>query len=396
MPFDYVDIYAGCGGLSWGLHQAGWNGVFAIEKNADAFATLHRNLIEKNNSFAWPNWLEIGNHDINELLEANKEDLKALQGTIPLVVGGPPCQGFSMAGKRNSTDYRNALTNSYLKFIKIVKPKIVFFENVHGFTVGFSNNNQKSIPYSEKIVKALKRMGYKVLWKLINVSLYGVPQKRTRFILVGSLEKDPKIFFDSLENNRFAFLQSKGLGENVTVEQAIDDLRKAHGEVDCQDSRNFKAGIYGKANSVYQCVMRKGIPKKIKAPNSHRFPKHRQDTEALFERLMQLSEEPKRISPKQNVVEGLKKRGVTPLKPNYPCNTVTSIPDDYVHYSEPRVLTVREMARIQSFPDCFEFRGKYTTGGKLRRVDVPRYTQVANAIPPLFAEQVGQALKELL
>jgi DNA (cytosine-5)-methyltransferase 1 len=272
----------------------------------------------------------------------------------------------------------------------------VFFDNVHGFTVGFSNDNKKDVPYSDKIVKSLKQLGYNVLWKLIDVSLYGVPQKRTRFILVGALEKDPNSFFDALERNRLDFLESKGLKEKVTVQQAIDDLRKAHGEMMCQDSKRFKSGIYGNANSSYQRFMREGISNDVKSPNSHRFAKHRKDTETLFERLMQLFNEPKRVSPKQNVVEGLKKRGITPLKPNFPCNTITSIPDDYVHYNEPRILTVREMARIQSFPDCFEFRGKYTTGGKLRRVDVPRYTQVANAIPPLFAEQIGHALKELL
>ena len=396
MQHEYIDIFAGCGGLSLGLHQAGWSGLFAIEENADAFATLQNNLITELNSFTWPDWLTMKNHDINDLLEKYKDNLIALNGKVPLVVGGPPCQGFSMAGKRNSTDDRNELVNSYLRFIKIVKPKIVFFENVSGFSVGFSDCDEKETPFSERIVNSLKEMGYCVRWSLIDVSTYGVPQKRVRFILVGSLKKNANLFFESLENNKIPFLNKKGISENVTVYQAIDDLRKAHGEVECPDSKNYKAGMYGETISTYQILMRKKIPDSMQTPNSHRYVKHRSDTEDLFCKLMQVSSEPKRISPSQNLVVGLKKRGVTPLKPDYPCNTVTSIPDDYIHYSEPRVLTVREMARLQSFPDCFEFKGKYTTGGKLRRVDVPRYTQVANAIPPLFSEQVGQALKELL
>jgi DNA (cytosine-5)-methyltransferase 1 len=91
----------------------------------------------------------------------------------------------------------------------------------------------------------------------------------------------------------------------------------------------------------------------------------------------------------------LKKRGVTVTKAESVCPTITSIPDDIVHYCEPRIPTVREAARIQSFPDRYVFKGKYTTGGKRRKNEVPRYTQVANAVPPLFAEQAGLILKEL-
>ena len=110
---------------------------------------------------------------------------------------------------------------------------------------------------------------------------------------------------------------------------------------------------------------------------------------------MNISDKAIRITPSMNLVQGLKKRGVTPLKEDSVCNTITSIPDDYIHYSEPRIMTVREHARIQSFPDNYEFKGPYTTGGERRKVDVPRYTQVANAVPPLFAEQVGRVILEL-
>jgi DNA (cytosine-5)-methyltransferase 1 len=92
----------------------------------------------------------------------------------------------------------------------------------------------------------------------------------------------------------------------------------------------------------------------------------------------------------------IKKRGIFVLDPDKPAPTLTSHPDDYVHYCEPRILSVREYARIQTFPDWFEFKEKYTTGGKLRIVEVPRYTQVGNAIPPLFSEQAGLALKQIL
>ena len=95
-------------------------------------------------------------------------------------------------------------------------------------------------------------------------------------------------------------------------------------------------------------------------------------------------------------MEGLNRRGVTVLDPQAPAPTITSIPDEIIHYNEPRILTVREHARIQSFPDWFEFKGKYTSGGDLRKKEVPRYTQVGNAVPPLFAEQIGIALLHVL
>ena len=115
--YTVIDLFAGCGGLSLGLYQAGWNGIFAIEKNTFAFDTLKYNLIDNNPHFTWPDWLPQTPHDINEVLEKYEKQLKALRGTIDLVAGGPPCQGFSMAGKRAEDDIRNNLVFSYIEFI---------------------------------------------------------------------------------------------------------------------------------------------------------------------------------------------------------------------------------------------------------------------------------------
>lgn len=147
-PRKYIDLFAGCGGLSLGLHLSGWKGVFAIEKSPFAFETLKYNLIENRKHFDWPSWLSISNHDINEVLDNYQEELKRLQGTIDLVAGGPPCQGFSMAGKRVENDTRNQLVFSYIQFIKLVKPKMILFENVKGFTFAFNKKtNKDAIPY---------------------------------------------------------------------------------------------------------------------------------------------------------------------------------------------------------------------------------------------------------
>ena len=389
----YIDLFAGSGGLSLGLYNAGLHGIFAVEKNKDAFSTLKYNLMERKNHFSWPNWLEMKNWDINELLEIHSEELAALTGSVDLVVGGPPCQGFSMAGKRKNDDIRNQLMHSYIEFIKLVKPTMLFFENVQGFTVGFKDHKDKQ-KYSDILVSELHELGYNLDYKIVTMSEYGVPQNRKRFILFASKNESYEVFFDELLKNKDCFLRDRGLKIPITISQAINDLKKSHGEVNSKDTKAFKNGKYGRATSAYQKLMRDNIERGA-LPDSHRFVKHKSETIDLFKRLMTASEKSIRITPSMNLVEGLKKRGVTPLKKNSICNTLTSIPDDYIHYDEPRIMTVREHARIQSFPDDYKFKGPYTTGGERRKTDVPRYTQVANAVPPLFAEQVGEVILKI-
>lgn len=389
----YIDLFAGSGGLSLGLYNAGLHGIFAVERNKDAFSTLKYNLIKRKKHFSWPNWLEMKNWDINELLEVHSKELAALNGSVDLVVGGPPCQGFSMAGKRKNDDIRNQLMHSYIEFIKLVQPTMLFFENVQGFTVGFKDHKDKR-KYSDILVSELHELGYNLDYKIVTMSEYGVPQNRKRFILFASKNGAYEIFFDELLKNKDCFLRDRGLKIPITISQAINDLKKSHGEVDSKDTKAFKNGKYGRATSAYQKLMRNNIEQGA-FPDSHRFAKHKSETIDLFKRLMTASENSIRITPSMNLVEGLKKRGVTPLKKNSICNTITSIPDDYIHYDEPRIMTVREHARIQSFPDDYEFKGSYTTGGERRKTDVPRYTQVANAVPPLFAEQVGEVILKI-
>ncbi|MCC6643592.1 DNA cytosine methyltransferase, partial [Candidatus Peregrinibacteria bacterium] len=150
----YIDLFAGCGGLSLGLYLSGWRGLFAIEKNKDAFLTLEHNLIQKKKHFDWPDWLPQTNHDINVIIKSCSNELKELRDKVDLVVGGPPCQGFSSAGKRDEQDDRNKLIDSYIKFIRIVQPKIIFFENVKGFTEKFDRNKIKGRVYSRYVTEA--------------------------------------------------------------------------------------------------------------------------------------------------------------------------------------------------------------------------------------------------
>ena len=399
--YTVIDLFAGCGGLSLGLYLAGWQGLFAIEKNAFAFETLKHNLIDNKKHFAWPDWLPQTHHDINEVLNNYAEQLKNLRGTVDLVAGGPPCQGFSMAGQRIEDDIRNQLVFSYIRFIDYVRPKIILFENVKGFTYAFDKKkNSDAEPYSQKVIRELKKLNYNVKDFVIDFSKYGVPQRRKRFILVGIQDTlgTPDNFEELLMANRNKFLQKKGLLDSITIKEAISDLLQANGEYPTPDRKGFMSGLYGNAElTPYEIVMRGDYPTTHTVPDSHSFAHHTEEKRACYKRL--LKEYPtrgKRIDGKAREPWGIHQRGLTVLNPDDISPTITGLPDDYLHYQEPRVMTVRECARIQSFPDWYEIKKKYTTGGKRRKLEVPRDSQIGNAIPPLFAEQAGEILMAYL
>lgn len=398
--YTVIDLFAGCGGLSLGLYQAGWNGLFAIEKNDFAFATLKANLIDNKKHFEWPKWLPQTPHDINEVLNNYESELLALRGHVDLVAGGPPCQGFSMAGKRVEDDVRNQLVFSYIKFIDLVRPRVILFENVKGFTFAFDKNKTvKAEPYSVKVIKKLQELGYNVKPHIIDFSKYGVPQRRNRFILVGVQEGygSPELFEPLLETIKSTFLEEKGLSEHTSLEEAISDLLRSNGEAPTPDRKGFVSGKYGIAKSNYQKLMRGDYDETHVLPDSHSFAKHTSEKIACFRSLLnRYPVRGKRIDGNARKEWDIKQRGITVLDPNAISPTITGHPDDYLHYCEPRIMTVRECARIQSFPDWYEIKKKYTTGGKMRKIEVPRYTQIGNAIPPLFAELAGIVLKRMI
>ncbi len=393
-PPVYIDLFAGCGGISLGLCDAGWRGLFAIEKSPIAFSTLKHNLIDKENHFDWPSWLPVTEQNITSVLRKHEQELRKLEDKVDLVAGGPPCQGFSLAGRRNEKDKRNTLARSYIKFVKLVKPRMVFFENVKGFTIGFKKQGSRGKAYSKYVEEQLQKLGYNVMSSIIDFSAFGIPQRRKRFILVGMLEHDPKQFFEKLLDNKKTFLERKGLSEEVSLYEALSDLERKHGERPSVESLRFNEGNYGDAETPYQIWMRNREKRHV--PDSHRFARHNKKTVERWIEVLANCPKDVLLSEDWKAKFGLKKKSITPLECKSSCPTLTTLPDDYIHYSEPRILTVREYARIQSFPDWYEFKGKYTTGGNRRKVEVPRYTQVGNAVPPLFAELSGEVLRAIM
>jgi DNA (cytosine-5)-methyltransferase 1 len=370
----------------------------AIEKDRFAFETLKANLIgpKCKFSYAWPKWLPKEPISIDAMLSKHGEHLETLQGRIDLLVGGPPCQGFSSAGKRKHDDPRNKLFRSYLKLVDVLKPRAVLIENVRGFTIDFDNGSRVH-NYAHKLRQRLSE-DYDVYEELIDVSEFGVPQGRTRYFVIalerGLCHGNP---FDHLRARLPSFLRAMGLRTPVSSSSAISDLELSHrGRRPSVDTPGFYEIDYGKPLTRYQKLMSGGTER----PSDLRLARHLPAIRKRFSEIIKRSHAEGRLN--TSIGEdlrarfGLKKRALRVLDPDMPSPTVTSMPDDLLHYAEPRTLTVRENARLQSFPDWYAFKGKYTTGGHLRRQEVPRFTQVANAVPPLVARALGELLTEIL
>lgn len=400
----YIDLFSGCGGLSLGLGQAGWKGLFAVEKDPLAFGTFKHNMIEgAYNHFEWPSWLPPEATTIQDLLKKHSKHLHALKGTVDLIAGGPPCQGFSLAGMRNSKDPRNKLSEEYIKMVEIIQPKYLLLENVRGFSAAFKNaeGNAKKIPYSEIVKARIRKLGYEVFDSFINSDKFGVPQSRTRFIMIGIRKElvgktiDP---FKWLEELRPQFLANKGLPQTpVSVKQAISDLEITRKNAKLvkhsgPDGNSFMKLDYkpSPTPTAYQLLMQKGLGGE--KPNSLRLARHKPSTVEKFILIQEICRPGVVLSQEEKEVIGTRKQAICVLDANKPSKTLTTLPDDILHYKEPRILTVRESARIQSFPDNFVFTGKYTTGSSERTKECPRYTQVGNAVPPLMAEALGNLL----
>ena len=391
-----VDIFSGCGGLTLGLHKAGVRGIFAIEKSVDAFATLQHNLIDHLGHFDWPQWLPRKAHDINKVLKDHKDELEAMRGHVDLLAGGPPCQGFSLTGRRRHGDKRNSLVHSYIAMVDAIQPKCLLLENVKGFTIPFKVNGEER-RYSALVVDELRRRHYDVSFKLVDFSRFGIPQRRTRFVLIGISQElqargiHADDFFAGLEAHREAFLNERGLSpRGVSVQAAISDLRQNNGVYRTDEFNGFDFGVYGRCTTAYQRLMRRNLVRG-RRPDSHRFARHNETIRRRFQTAIDEDLSPTEYRERF----ALNKSGTKHLIPRLPTPTLTTLPDDYIHYCEPRILTVREYARIQSFPDDYVFRGRYTTGGKSRVKEGPRYSQIGNAIPPLFGEIAGQILTEM-
>ena len=289
----FVDAFAGCGGLSLGLMRGGWRGLFAIEHDQFAFATLTANFLTEQARFRydWPEWLEQRAWSIEGFLDQHRDDVCHLDGGVDLLAGGPPCQGFSAAGRRFAADPRNRLVETYLDLVDAVSPKIVLMENVMGITYDFksrgANTGEPISNFADKIVSRLSAE-FEVHCSPLVASRYGVPQARTRFFLIGL----SKSFFGGLDSNPFGaverlrkvFLAERGIRSPVGSRAALSDLELSrNGTEPCPEAEGYDAISYRKPRTKYQRAMRDRYDA---APPDTKLAKHRPETTRKFEKII--------------------------------------------------------------------------------------------------------------
>jgi len=255
--------------------------------------------------------------------------------------------------------------------------------------------------YAEAVRQRLDELGYESWSDVVLASDYGVPQRRPRYICIAA-RKGSLPGVDALSRLRTArrsFLTSRGLWPGpVSSREAMSDFA-LDGEEPLPDPEwgavGFKAVSRRDGTSLnpYQKLMRQGLKGQ---PSDRRIPRHTAATAARMRTILETCALGRNLTPQDRKRLGIGKRSTTPLDGDAPSPTVTTLPDDIIHYSDARTMSVRELARLQSFPDWFSFKGPYTTGGARRQSACPRYTQVGNAVPPLLAEAIGEVLLGLL
>lgn len=404
----YIDFFSGCGGLSLGLGFANWSGIFAIEKDPMAYSTFDHNLVALDAPYRhfsnWPSWLTREAHSIEDVLEdsAIRKHFQELRGKVTLVAGGPPCQGFSVAGARNGNDPRNLLVFKQIEAIKLLKPIFGIVENVGGFERKFVSRpiDGLTLSVAEQAIKEIEQIGYNIGKVTINAADYGVPQLRKRVILFAVLKEfageidAAKLLQDILADigiKQRAEL-NLALDRYVNVEEAIGDLSGDEVVADPEFPK-YNSCKYLPVSSTYQQLMRQHM-NLHEVPTCHRFNNHSQKTIDLYMKA-HATQPAGRLSKEFLYENGCHSNKRFVLDTTKPCSTLTTAPEELIHYKHPRVVTLREMARLQSFPDDFAFYGRYTLNGPARGIDVPRNAQIGNAIPPLVGRALGKALEKI-
>jgi len=344
-----LDLFCGAGGLSLGFKMAGFNIEGGIDFNEQAIETHSKN---------FPHGINLCT-DIKTI--TNEKIKEMFEGKIDVIIGGPPCQGFSSANKWQTEEEKkekNMLFYEYMRFIEVLKPKVFLIENVRQI---LTNNNSYA---KNEILKIANDFGYNVEFKVLNASEYGVPQKRMRAFFIG-IRKDLKKTFD------FEKLEKQKL---VTVKEAISDLYPL------ENNKLDKKILL----TDYQKLMRKDSENQI-YNHEIKYP-----IEKVQERMKYVPQGGNwRDVPEElwdTVRHNRHSSAYRRLNEEDISITIDTGHMNYFHPIFNRVPTVRESARIQSFPDDFIFLGTKTS----------QFLQVGNAVPPLLAKEVAKVIMKYL
>ena len=360
-----IDLFAGAGGMTEGLCKAGFNSVLANEYDDMAGVTFRTNhpkvpLVVK---------------DIKKLSVGEVLELSGLKpGELSMIAGGPPCQGFSLAGPRLDGDPRNQMFKEFVRLVNGLKPEVFLFENVSGIMSMSGGSVLRAI------VAEFSGIGYNCEYKLLSAADYGVPQARPRFILIGVRDGDtigfPEPTHGNVDSNRDLF--TSDLKPYCTVWDALSDLPVIHqgeGEEELQHSGHY--------HNEYQ-EQRRG-ERQPGAIFNHRATRH---SDIITQRYAAIPEGGNNSQVPAEL--RTKKINVFKLDSQRPSRTVTcNHRTDLLHPKVPRGTTVREAARLQSFDDDYQFFGNLTRKAKW----VTQDDQVGNAVPPLLAKALGEHIK---
>jgi len=384
-----IDLFAGAGGLSEGLREAGFRGFYANEikhRYSETYAINHPNTI-------------IDQHDIRKVdAKLVRERLGVRRGELDLIAGGPPCQGFSInAPIRSSEDERNHLFREFLRFVDEFYPRAVLIENVPGL-VSFGGGLTL-----QAILTTLENHGYQSDVRILYAPHYGVPQTRWRTIVIGlrkglsintafpdpAYEAPIRINFTSrFEGRNIVFLPGKvHLPQFISVKDAIDDL-----PVLKNGESGTKINAYRtQPTNDFQRAMRAGSNGVVNH-EAARLSKINMERLAYIPTGGNWTDIPTELLPKgmQRARRSDHTKRYGRVDPDGLASTILTKCDPhwgaYFHYNQDRAFTVREAARIQTFPDTFHFVGSR----------VEQYEQVGNAVPPLLAAAIGRSLAKAL
>ena len=343
-----LDLFSGCGGLSLGFKLAGFKIEGAIDYDKDSIETFKKNFGK-------------GKFFVKDINKIDKEFIKKNFRNVDVIIGGPPCQGFSNANRwhKNYSDPRNLLFLKFIEFVKIIKPKMVLIENVSGI---LSMSKGEII---RNIKEILNKNGYKVDYKLLNASEFGVPQVRKRVFIVGNRLNSLE-FFKKLKKHK-----------KVTVKDAISELyslekkkeKKLNGKLE-----NDYLKYLRKKNSI---VLNHDIVYPAKSTiEKIKHVKQGENWQSIPVKLFKNNRNNRHSSAFKRLKED--DFSVTIDTGNAHSN--------YFHPIYNRIPTPREAARIQSFTDNFEFIGSRTS----------QYRQIGNAVPPLLAKEIAKNFKKVI
>lgn len=507
MPYA-IDLFCGAGGFSEGILQAGFDIIFSSDKSPmveETYTNRHKQLglLEGvDTHFELADIKELTSDKIFQSINSLKYGNIFERGTIDVIFGGPPCQGFSRLGKRDSKDPRNMLFHEYLRIIKDVMPRYVVMENVTGILdmqmLDFPSVLNDRIYGGQHLVQSILRneleeLGYTLLdVQVLNAANFGVPQQRNRVVFLAYRNDVAPIQYPESDNDipnatvydalgdlyggEFSYETNYSLqsrlgrtpntdGHPITNDNPLNMEISRHDDIVTQRFSLYQQGenrakavnriqleglelkrdypnlfieslfqINGKANQLH---IIKQLKKQDLLQESFKSERWLQFTNR---QLGLLSMNDTDNSAKQHILKSLALRlktsfeeaelfwneiknqlnsditedkfskmlrdgDLTPeaieaiftkksirvrLDQNSVSPTMVTLPDDYIHPFFNRVLTVREMARLQSFDDSFEFLGKRTTGGDKRAKETPQFTQVGNAVPPLLAKAIAE------